>query len=44
MQIGTSKSKDIYKYFLELEKIIKFYNKYIIKYNQVKLEKTKLII
>ncbi len=43
MQIGTSKSKDIYKYFLEIEKIFKFYNKYILKYNQIKLEKTILI-
>jgi hypothetical protein len=43
MQVGTSKSKDIYKYFLEIEKIFKFYNKYILKYNQVKLEKTRLI-
>ena len=42
-KIGTSKSEEIINYFLEIEKIFKFYNKYILKYNQVKLEKTKLI-
>lgn len=43
MQINTIKSKEVRLYFLELEKIFKFYNKYILKYNQFKLEKTKLI-
>ncbi len=43
MKIGTSQSEKIMDYFLELEMIFKFYNKYIIKYNQVKLEKTILI-
>jgi phage anti-repressor protein len=41
--VNTKKSKEIKHYFLELEKIFKFYNKYILKYNQIKLEKTKLI-
>jgi hypothetical protein len=41
--INTNKSREIKYYFLEIEKIFKFYNKYILKYKDVKLEKTKLI-
>ena len=40
---NTNKSREIKYYFLEIEKIFKFYNKYILKYKDVKLEKTKLI-
>ena len=43
MLINTIKSKEVRSYFLEIEKIFKLYNKYILKYNQIKLEKTILI-
>ena len=34
MQINTLKSKEIRKYFIEVEKIFKFYNKYILMYKK----------
>ena len=42
-KIGTSKSKEIIKYFLELEKVFKFYNKYILAFNKNELLQSKLI-
>jgi len=43
MQVGTAKSKDIYKYFIEVEKIFKFYLKYTLEFKNYELEKSKLI-
>ncbi len=43
LQVGTSKSKGIYKYFLEIEQIFKFYLKYTSEFNKYELEKSKLI-
>ena len=43
LQVGTVKSKDIYRYFLEIEKIFKFYLKYTSEFNKYELEKSKLI-
>jgi len=43
MLVGTNKAKDIYKYFIEVEKIYKFYLKYTAEYKNYELEKSKLI-
>ena len=43
MSVGTDKSKDIKKYFIEVEKIFKFYLKYTSEFNKYELEKSKLI-
>jgi len=43
MLINTDKAKDIRQYFIEVEKIFKFYLKYTYEYNKHELEKTKLI-
>ena len=43
MLVGTNKSKDIKKYYIEVEKIFKFYLKYTSEFNKYELEKSKLI-
>jgi phage anti-repressor protein len=43
MSVGTDKSKEIKKYFIEVEKIFKFYLKYTLEYKNYELEKSKLI-
>ena len=43
MSVGTDKSKEIKKYFIEVEKIFKFYLKYTLEFNKYELEKSKLI-
>ena len=43
MLVGTSKSKDIRQYYIEIEKIFKFYLKYTSEFNKYELEKSKLI-
>jgi phage anti-repressor protein len=43
MLVGTIKSKEIQKYFIEVEKIFKFYLKYTSEFNKYELEKSKLI-
>ena len=41
--VGTSKSNEIIKYFLEIEKVFKFYNKYIFAFKNFELLQSKLI-
>jgi hypothetical protein len=41
--VGTNKSKDIRQYYIEVEKIFKFYLKYTLEFNKYELEKSKLI-
>jgi uncharacterized C2H2 Zn-finger protein len=41
MYVGTSKSKEIKKYYIELEKVFKFYLEYQNKYRELELEKNK---
>ena len=43
MLVGTNKSKDIRHYYIEVEKIFKFYLKYTSEFNKYELEKSKLI-
>ena len=43
MLVGTDKSKDIRQYYIEVEKIFKFYLKYTLEYKNYELEKSKLI-
>jgi len=43
MLVGTNKSKDIRQYFIEVEKIFKFYIKYTLEFKNHELEKSKLI-
>jgi phage anti-repressor protein len=43
IKIGTSKSKEIIKYFLEIEKVFKFYNKYILAFKNFELQQSTLI-
>ena len=43
MLVGTDKSKDIRQYYIEVEKIFKFYLKYTSEFNKYELEKSKLI-
>jgi hypothetical protein len=43
LHIGTSKSNDIKKYYIEVEKIFKFYLKYTLEFKNYELEKSKLI-
>jgi hypothetical protein len=43
MLVGTDKAKDIRQYYIEVEKIFKFYIKYTSEYNKFELEKAKLI-
>jgi hypothetical protein len=44
MRIGTSKSEEIMDYFLEIEKIFKFYNKYILAFNKNEFNNTAFIL
>lgn len=41
MHVGTTKSKEIKKYYIELEKIFKFYLQYQAKYQELKNQKIK---
>ena len=41
MHIGTSKSKEIKKYYIKLEKIFKFYLEYQNKYREIELDNNK---
>lgn len=43
MLVGTNKAKDIRQYYIEVEKIFKFYLKYTSEFNKYELEKSKLI-
>lgn len=43
MLVNTNKSKDIRQYYIEIEKIFKFYLKYTSEFNKYELEKSKLI-
>ena len=43
MLVGTDKSKDMRKYFIEIEKLFKFNLKYNLEYKNYELKKTKLI-
>jgi hypothetical protein len=42
-KIGTSKSEEIIQYYIEIEKIFKFYLKYTLEFKNYELEKSKLI-
>ena len=42
-KVGTKKSEDIINYYIEVEKIFKFYIKYTLEFNKYELEKSKLI-
>ena len=44
MYVGTKKSKEIKKYYIELEKIFKFYLEYQNKYRELEIENKKLEI
>jgi phage anti-repressor protein len=43
MLVGTDKSKEIKKYYIEVEQIFKFYLKYTLEFKNYELEKSKLI-
>lgn len=43
LKVGTDKADKIADYYIELEKLFKFYNKYINYYNKKQLEEMKLI-
>jgi len=44
MLVNTNKSKDIRQYYIEVEKIFKFYLKYTLEFKNYELEKSKLKI
>jgi len=43
LELNTNKSKEVKKYFIEVEQLFKFYFNYTLEYNKFQLEKSKLI-